>query len=68
MAQKVNVSMPQDLDLPANWTIRVTALDTAGALVTGIKVSDISILADAPLGVDTSLAVGDWFLVLGPGA
>lgn len=59
--------MPQDLDLPAGWTIRVTAVDATGALVSGVNVSDMAIVADAPLGSDTgSLAVGPFMLVPGP--
>ena len=68
MAQKLDVSMPQDLDLTAGWTLRVTALDSSGALVSGTKVSDMAIIADAPLGADESLAVGPFMLVPGPNA
>lgn len=69
MAQKVNVPMTQDLDLPDGWTIRVTAVDGSGNTVTGVNVSNMSIVADAPLGADAgSLAVGPFMLVPGPNA
>lgn len=69
MAQKLDVSMPQDLDLPAGWTVRVTAVDASGAVVTGVNVSNMAIVADAPLGADTStLSVGPFMLVPGPNA
>ena len=66
MAQKVDVSMPQDLDLPAGWTIRVTAVDATGATVSGVNVSNMAIVADAPLGASDTLAVGPFMLVPGP--
>ena len=70
MSQKLDVSMPQDLDLPDGWTIRVTAVDTGGNLVSGVNVSQMSIIADAPLGANTGggLEVGPFMLVPGPGA
>ena len=70
MAQKLDVSMPQDLDLPAGWSIRVTAVDTGGNLVTGVNVSNMTIIADAPLGASAGegLEVGPFMLVPGPGA
>lgn len=68
MAQKVVVGMPQDLDLPDGWTFRITALDTTGAVVSGVKVSNLDIIADAPLGNVDTLAYGPFMLVLGPDA
>lgn len=69
MAQKIDVSMPQDLDLTAGWTIRVTAVDSSGNLVPNVNVSNMAIVADAPLGADQgSLSVGPFMLVPGPGA
>ena len=70
MAQKLDFAMPQDLDLPDGWTIRVTAVDAVGATVTGIVVSDMAIIADAPLGANAGggLDVGPFMLVPGPGA
>lgn len=69
MAQKLDVPMPQDLDLTSGWSIRVTAVDTTGAVVSGVKVSNMAIIADAPLGSDPgTLAVGPFMLVPGPEA
>lgn len=69
MAQKLDVSMPQDLDLTASWSIRVTALDSTGNLVSGVNVSNMAIVADTQ-NPDTAdqLATGAWFLVPGPNA
>lgn len=69
MAQKINVNMPQDLDLVGGWTVRVTAVDASGALVSNVNVSNMAIIADAPLGADAgTLDVGPFMLVPGPGA
>lgn len=68
MATKLDVPMPQDLDLTGSWKIRVTAVDAAGAVVSAVNVSNVAIIADAPLGADNSLAVGPFMLVPGPGA
>lgn len=70
MSQKLDVSMPQDLDLPAGWSIRVTAVDSSGNLVSGVNVSNMTIIADAPLGADAGggLEVGPFMLVPGPSA
>lgn len=67
MAQKIDVAMPQDLDLTAGWTVRVTAVDSTGALVSGVNVSNMAMIADAPLGNVTTLEVGPFMLVPGPG-
>lgn len=67
MAPKLDVSMPQDLDLTGGWTVQVTAVDSTGATVAGVNVSNMAIIADAPLGADLSgLAVGPFMLVPGP--
>lgn len=69
MAQKLDISMPQDLDLSAGWTIRVTAVDVNGATVSGVNVSNMSIIADAPLAGDIGVfEVGPFMLVPGPNA
>jgi len=40
--------MPQDLDLPANWIVRLTAVSSStGALVSGVTVSNVAIVADS---------------------
>lgn len=69
MAAKLDVSMPQDLDLPAGWSVRVTAVDSGGSLVSGVNVSNMAIVADAPLGASAgTLEVGPFMLVPGPDA
>lgn len=68
MPQKLDVAMPQDLDLPDGWTIQVTAVDSTGATVTGVNVSNMAIIADAPLGANPVLNVGPFMLVPGPNA
>ena len=50
MAAPVDVSMPQDEQIGANYVLRVTALDAStGSLVAGAKVSTVAIMAE-PLG------------------
>ena len=70
MAQKLDIGMPQDLDLPDGWTLRVTAVDGSGSVVAGVNVSNMAIIADAPLGASAGggLEVGPFMLVPGPGA
>ena len=73
MAQEVNVGLPQDLDLQQGYTLRVTALDSNGAPVAGVKVSTVVITADdgsvaSSSGGGGTVAVGEWFLVPGQGA
>ena len=56
MAQKLTASIPADLSLPANWIVRLTAVDpTTGALVAGVTVSNVAIVAQpvTPHTVDT---------------
>ena len=46
MAQKLTAGFPADLDLPANWVVRLTAVDpTSGALVAGVTASAVVIIA-----------------------
>lgn len=66
MPQKIDVSMPQDLDLDQGWTLRVTAVDSTGATVSAVKAGAVAITAEA-LGVGT-LNFGPFLLVPGPGA
>ena len=69
MAAKVNINMPEDLDLSAGWTLRCTAVDTAGALVANVKVSNMSIICDSPTSsTGVELQVGPFMLVPGPNA
>jgi hypothetical protein len=60
MAQKLTAALPPDLDLPANFIVRVSALDpTTGALVSGVNVSNVAIVADSltPDTADTATAL-----------
>ena len=51
MAQPLTASMPEGLDLPGAWTLRVTALDaTTGAVVPGVEIGTVSITAENVLG------------------
>lgn len=68
MATKLDIGMPQDLDLGSGWSIRVSAVDSAGAIVSGVNVSNMAIIADAPLGNVETLQVGPFMLVPGPNA
>ena len=69
MAQKLNVDLPEDLDLPASWTIRITAVDASGNTVTAVNVSNLGIIAtDVVSGDGSGLIVGPFMLVPGPGA
>jgi hypothetical protein len=62
--------LPPDLDLPAGWTIRVNALSpTDGSQVTGVVVSDFSLLVtDLTGGGGTGSLIGPFMLVPGPNA
>ena len=72
MAQKLTAGFPPDFDLPANFIVRVSALDpTTGALVSGVNVSNVAIVADSltPGTSDSGFEpVGPFLLVPGPGA
>jgi hypothetical protein len=46
MAQKLTAAIPADLDLPANFIVQLSAVDpSTGALVSGINVSGVAIIA-----------------------
>lgn len=62
--------MPEDLDLGAGYTLRVTALDQAtGAQVSGVNVTNVIVTGTSMVAGDGSgLVTGDWFLVPGPNA
>lgn len=69
MAQIVNAPMPQDIDIVGGWKVRVTAVDSAGAVVSGVNVSNMTIVADSPTSqTGVELAVGPFMLVPGPEA
>ena len=47
MAQKLEASMPEALDLDTSWTVQFAAVDpVSGAAVSGVNVSDAAIIAD----------------------
>ena len=57
MAQKLTAALPPDFDLPANFVVQFTAVDpTSGALVSGVNVSNVAIMAEpvVPLTSDDS--------------
>jgi hypothetical protein len=67
MAEKIDVAMPQNLDLPGAWTIRATAVDASGSVVAGVKVGPLLIVGDSPTSpTGTELVTGDFLLVPGP--
>ena len=70
MSQKVNASMPPNLDLTHQYTISFAALDPAsGAPVSGVVISNAQIHCDN-IGTlpNEQLAVGPFMLVPGPNA
>ena len=62
--------MPEALDIPDGYTLRVTAINpSTGALVAGVNVGTMVITATSVTGsLDGGVVYGDWFLVPGPGA
>jgi len=58
MAAPMTAGMPPELDLDAGYVIRVTALDAAsGALVSGVKVSGLTLEVTNVHGGDLNSAV-----------
>ena len=48
MAQKLTAALPPDFDLGANFIVSVTVVDpTTGALVSGVNVSNVTLMAAA---------------------
>lgn len=70
MAVPLDAPMPANLDLGPGFTLRVTALSTTdGSVVSGVSVSNFSVLLEDIAGVVVSdLAYGPFLLVPGPGA
>lgn len=67
MAQKLDVNLPPDLDLDGGWTLRVTAVDSSGALVPNVNVTNMAIVADSPTSsTGQELQAGPFMLVPGP--
>lgn len=53
MAKKITASFPPGIDLGASYIVRLTAISpTTGALVAGVTISNISILADTVTPLD----------------
>lgn len=49
MAQKLNLGMPQDLDLPSNWQLSVVGLSTVdGSQVANVIIDSVLITGDSP--------------------
>ena len=76
MSAPVLAPLPENLDLEANYTLRVVAVDpTTGATVPGVNIG-ATVITATPVaaggitdgGPPGELAGGDWFLVPGPGA
>jgi len=70
MAQKLEASFPEGLDLDQNYIIRFTAVDaTTGAVVTAVKVSSACLLAGNLMAVPAGdFESGPFMLVPGPEA
>ena len=71
MAQEVNIGMPEDLLVDDGYTLRVTAVDANGSIVSGVKVNKVVFTGDlsgTPPVDGGGIVQGDWFLVPGPGA
>ena len=69
MSQKVDIQMPPDLDLADGWTLRVNAVDSSGATVSGVAVSNMAITTPDLAGDGgAGLQVGPFMLVPGPEA
>ena len=67
MAEPYIAPMPPSLDLGAGYTLQVNAVDpTTGDQVTGVVISDFSIIVENVTGGD--LDVGPFMLVPGPNA
>jgi hypothetical protein len=70
VAQKLQGTMPQEMDLEFTYTIEFAAVDpTTGANVAGVVISGGMLLVDqlTPGGAD-ALAAGPFMLVPGPAA
>ena len=69
MAQKLDIGMPDQIDVGPTYTLRVTAVDpTTGALVSGVTVNTVVLTVALIAGTTGGLETGQWFLVPGPNA
>ena len=66
MAVAIRVPMPDDVIIGNGYSLFVSAQDTSGAEVSGVKINNMAIECDA-LGSGT-LDFGPFMLVPGPGA
>lgn len=67
MSKKIKTALPPNHDLGGSYIIEWDAVDpTTGATVSGVKVSQTSLLVEGTLGGD--FGAGDFKLVPGPGA
>lgn len=70
MAQKLNASMPEGLDLEFTYQIVIAAIDpSTGGLVSGVEISSAYLTVDQVSdGAPVDLQSGPFMLVPGPGA
>lgn len=65
----IDAGLPEDLDIGAGYTLRVTALDPGtGSTISGVTVSNLVFDATQISGTPGELEVGPFMLVPGPGA
>ncbi len=68
MSLPVKTGFPDGITVKDGYVVRFTATDpTTGALVAGVKVSNVSIFGDDPGGTTTE-QLGPFMLVPGPDA
>lgn len=69
MALKIDVAMPENLDIGDGWVIEWAAVSTTdGSPVSGVKVSNANVTAADLSGGTAPDDVGPFMLVPGPGA
>ena len=69
MAQKLDVALPDDVEIGDGWIVEWDAVDpTTGASVSGVKVSAANLTAaDLSEGGGGGVEPGPFVMVLGPG-
>ena len=69
MAEKIDIAMPEELVIGDGWQIVWAAVDSAGAAVSGVLITEANVVAaDLSAGDTVSDVVGPFMLVPGPGA
>lgn len=70
MPQPLIAPMPPDLDLPDGYVVQWAAISpTDGSTVAGVKIKNVSIFGTMiGAGGSTSVPIGPFMLVPGPGA